>query len=169
MVGIIGAALVLVAVTSALSARRLLLAVTVYGASMEPAYRHGDRLLARRCGPKRVRRGDVLVLRGVIAGYDVEKHVRSGRSMRELPRADHLIIKRVAAIPGDQVPPVMATAANPVTDDTVPAGHYLVLGDNPRESADSRVFGYVTGTHVVAVVLRPLRRTPASGRADRSR
>jgi signal peptidase I len=161
VIGIVGAILAVVAVVAVVAtlyARRFLLVVMVDGASMEPSYHHGDRLLARRCGTKRVRRGDVLVLQGVIAGYDVEQHVRSGRSMQELPRAGHLIIKRVAATPGDRVPPVMATAVHPVTDVTVPAGRYLVLGDNPRESADSRVFGYVTGAQIVAVIVRPLQR-----------
>ncbi|WP_262403066.1 S26 family signal peptidase, partial [Actinomadura sp. CNU-125] len=43
--------------------RRRFAVIDVSGASMEPAFRTGDRVLVRRVPPRRVRRGDVVVLR----------------------------------------------------------------------------------------------------------
>jgi len=127
-------------------ARRLLrtrlLAVTVTGPSMEPALHDGDRVLVRR-GPRRVARGDVVVLEPPSGARD-EGLTREG-----------LIIKRIAAGPGDPVPALMAERLD------VPSGHYLVLGDNQPVSLDSRRFGYVPRTLLTGRVIRPLpRHTP---------
>jgi type IV secretory pathway protease TraF len=43
----------------------------------------------------------------------------------------------------------------------VPPGRFLVLGDNPGLSLDSRHFGYVAQDRVVGVAVRSLGSVPA--------
>ncbi|MER6914772.1 S26 family signal peptidase [Streptomyces sp. NPDC000594] len=130
-------------------ARRLLrtrlLAVTVNGPSMEPALRDGDRVLVRR-RPRRVTRGDVVVL-------EPPPGAREEGLMHE-----GLIIKRVAAAPGDPVPALFAERLGVPVGTPVPRDHFLVLGDNGPVSIDSRRLGYVTRTLLTGVVIRPLPR-----------
>ncbi len=111
------------------------LVVTVSGPSMQPTLRSGDRLLVRRTSVGGVRAGQVVVL-------DTEFR---------------LIVKRVAAVPGDRVPPGVARGA----DERVPAGRLVLLGDNPSASIDSRAQGYYDGTHLIGVAVRPLSRSRA--------
>lgn len=116
--------------------RRRYLVVTVHGRSMLPTYSDGDRVLARhrRSAPP-ARIGDVVVA-----------------DLPHRPGAADRVVKRVAAAPGDPVPPGVAAPGS-----RVPAGSYVLLGDNPAESADSRHYGYVAADRVVGVVLRHLR------------
>lgn len=138
-------------------ARRLLrtrlLAVTVTGPSMEPALHDGDRVLVRRRA-RRVARGDVVVLEPPPGASD-EGLTHEG-----------LIIKRIAAGPGDPVPAFMAERLDVPPGSIVPPGHYLVLGDNRPVSIDSRRFGYVPRTLLTGRVIRPLRRHPPVVPAD---
>jgi signal peptidase I len=126
-----------------LLARRRLLLVTVTGTSMEPALRPGQSLLVRRHTTGRLRTGQVIVFRGPIGGPPDP----TGR----LP----LMIKRIAATPGDPVPPGMA-APNPPAH--VPPGSLVLLGDNTATSVDSRQRGFLDTTEVVGVVIRRLGR-----------
>jgi nickel-type superoxide dismutase maturation protease len=73
---------------------------------MEPAYRHGDRLLVNRLAYLRTspRRGDVVIL-------------------RDPAEPGRLLLKRVSG--------------------RTYSGHIYVLGDNERESRDSRHFGAI--------------------------
>lgn len=116
--------------------RRRLLIVTVRGDSMRPTFEPGDRLLVSRSAP--VRAGSVVVLRLA------EERARRVRQ--------DLIVKRAAAVAGDPVP-----AGIPVPDRVVPPGRLVVLGDNPGESYDSRVFGYLPADAVIGVLRRRLR------------
>ncbi|MFF5227961.1 S26 family signal peptidase [Dactylosporangium sp. NPDC000521] len=125
------------------------LVVTVRGGSMEPALRDGDLVLARRRTRRDPRRGDIVVLRRPDAtapppGAEV---VHSG------PRAaapSQWLVKRVAAVAGDPIPPDVPSAA----PGPVPAGMIVVLGDRP--GLDSRLFGPTPLTTVHATVVRTI-------------
>ncbi|MCX6361844.1 MAG: signal peptidase I [Armatimonadetes bacterium] len=77
------------------------------------------------------------------------------------------LVKRVAALPGDTLSPGEAAAFSEVRDLferppagsapsclTVPAGRLVALGDNRRESDDSRAFGPVPLEAVVGRLVR---------------
>ena len=120
----------------ALVLRRKLMVVTVRGASMQPTLTDGDRLLVKRNGAKAVRRNALVVL-----AYDFEPPGGQARS--------ELMVKRVAAGPGDAVPPGM-----PVPERLVPPGRLLLIGDNAAGSADSRRVGYYPTSSVGGAVVR---------------
>jgi signal peptidase I len=115
--------------------------VTVRGPSMAPDLSDGDRVLARRCGIRRLRAGELVIFR---------EPGRLARPRRPawLTGANHdvWVIKRIAAIPGDPVP----EAVRPVTNGTtvVPRGSLVVLGDAPG-SRDSRIWGFVPASYVL--------------------
>ncbi|MFF0869840.1 S26 family signal peptidase [Nonomuraea sp. NPDC003560] len=135
-----GSAALLVVV--AFAARRRLAVVTVRGESMVPALRPGDRLLVLR--GKAVRRGQIVVLEPIGPGM----RWRDG-PLPEVAAADW-VVKRVAALPGEPVPPQC-----PGLPATVPPGKLVVLGDG-EISADSRLWGLVPADRVLGVVLRTL-------------
>jgi hypothetical protein len=74
-------------------------------------------------------------------------------AVRPASGPSRLIIKRVAAGPGDPVPPGVAVGAEP-PGARVPTGRYVLLGDNPADSYDSRVFGYLPAEHIIGVAGR---------------
>ncbi len=119
--------------------------VTVDGTSMEPTYRPGDRLLVRRTSADRLRRGDVVVVTASPATSPPFGAVGDRR----------WVVKRVAGLPGQVVPPEVARR---VPDTTVPDGHLILLGDNAADSIDSRAAGYYAGDRLLGVVLRQLGR-----------
>ncbi|MGI5237915.1 S26 family signal peptidase [Dactylosporangium sp. CA-139066] len=118
-----------------LAARRLLVVVTVFGPSMEPTLRPGSRLLVLRI--RRLRVGRIVVLHPV-AGQKV-------------PGGD-LLVKRVAALPGDPVPASVLAAVGGRPGDRVPERRVVVLGDAPAASADSRNWGFAAVTDIVGVM-----------------
>ncbi|MFF2780242.1 signal peptidase I [Streptomyces sp. NPDC058052] len=138
------------------------LGVRVDGSSMDPTLRPGDRILVSPGSEGRVRRFDVVLLRG--------------------GRQDSLMVKRVIGVPGDRVA-ILSTGGQPFQvllqeggagpvrrvvapqwDDrarragacctaegtgsaraalrTVPEGAFFYLGDNPDLSDDSRQYGW---------------------------
>jgi signal peptidase I len=131
-----GGAAILIASAALAAARRRYLVVTVRGSSMSPTYDDADRILVRRTPAARPGRGAIVVLRPPVAG---------------LARISPLLVKRVAAVPGDEVPPDFRRA---VPLPVVPPGRLLVRGDNDR-SADSRSFGLVDAGLIVGAVVRP--------------
>lgn len=115
--------------------RRHVIVATVDGPSMEPTFRDGERLLARRRRLSRLKPGDVVVL--------------------EPPNAfggSQWVIKRVVALPGDRVPGEVPSSGRSV----VPDDALVVFGDNRDRSADSRQHGFYSGRQLFGVVLRKL-------------
>ena len=136
-----GAGLLLVAGLVALRARMTL--VTVVGMSMGPTLLPGDRVVVRRVPTARIRRGDVIVLR--VAGP-----CRPGDRKDEAKTP--WLVKRVAAGPGEPMPAVLPTWTR--GSGVVEPATFVVLGDNPGLSRDSRHFGAVPADGVLGVVVR---------------
>ncbi|WP_192810210.1 S26 family signal peptidase [Actinomadura rudentiformis] len=115
-------------------ARRYLLLVTVRGGSMKPTLVDGERLLMVRVPGRSVRPGDIVAIRnpdGAGAPYP-------------------LLVKRVAAVADDPVPPHVPTTGE---SRFVPAEHLVVLGDWPH-SRDSRAWGCIPNDLVIGVAVR---------------
>ncbi|WFB10371.1 S26 family signal peptidase [Streptomyces sp. LX-29] len=134
--------------TAAALGRRLVV-VTVCGASMEPTYRSGERVLARRGRTPAV--GDVVVVETAASETPLAPGAGAGAMT-----ARNWIIKRVAAVPGDPVPRDRFPALADVPEDRVPAGRLVLLGDNPERSQDSRRLGYFPVERLLGSVVRRL-------------
>ncbi|WP_307787375.1 S26 family signal peptidase [Streptomyces musisoli] len=137
--------LAVLAACGAAAARRLLV-VTVRGTSMTPTHHDGDRLLVRRT--RTVRRGQVVVV----------LRPRSPAIWRE-DRHSPLIVKRVAAVPGEPVPSGSVPPLAEGHGGRVPSGRVVLLGDNTAASVDSRQLGFFPLGDVLGVVTRPLPRS----------
>jgi signal peptidase I len=133
-------ALLVLAVGARWMVRRLV-AVTVTGDSMAPTFANGDRVLVARTSPRRLRVGDVVV--AWLPGMP------SATSERDRP----WLVKRVAALPGDPVPPAVCAT---IGDERVPPGQTVLLSDNAEGSLDSRDLGYVSADLVIGRVIRRL-------------
>ena len=129
--------------------RRRLTLVTVVGESMRPTYAAGDRVLVRRTRIGQLRRGQVVV---------VEEPGRNGAWATAPPRGragrHRWMIKRVVALPGDVRPEAWLPATASRQGPRVPDGKFVLLGDNPARSYDSRQLGYFSGDRLLGVVLR---------------
>ncbi|MGW1892413.1 S26 family signal peptidase [Streptomyces sp. NPDC002004] len=149
-----------------LLARRSFAVITIAGASMEPAYRSGDRVLVRRLsrgGGTGIERGGVVVAtwrppsgapQGELAVTSAGPH----RSAGEPTGARSWMIKRVVAGPGDPVPRGLGPALIAEAGKPVPRDRFVVLGDNAAHSHDSRHTGYVERGDILGVVIRRLER-----------
>ncbi len=120
--------------------------ITVDGPSMEPTFHQGDRVVVRRTPRFAVSSGDVVVIEK--ADVPLTLRYRPGR-IRDGRR---WVIKRVSAVPGDPVPDGV-----PVPDVIVPEGKLVLLGDNARNSVDSRMVGYFPAEALLGGVVRRLR------------
>ncbi|WP_444964233.1 S26 family signal peptidase [Nocardiopsis sp. M1B1] len=123
--------------------RRRVFVTQVFGESMLPTLRQGDRMLAVRTG-----RDTVFFPRQLVVLSDPEAPVI--RDERNRRRRNYLV-KRVVAVAGEPLPEGVAGGPG-----TVPEGCLVVLGDNPGRSHDSRDFGPVPVGSVLGTVLRRL-------------
>jgi signal peptidase I len=130
--------------------RRTWLVVDVIGESMAPTFVGGDRVLVRldRTGGLCV--GDVVVYGRSPHGDDRPPTEPDGPAM---------VVKRVAALPGDPMPDTVDAGDGGTT---VPPGRLVLLGDNADWSVDSRMWGPVHLEGVRGVVVR--RMAPRGGR-----
>ncbi len=115
--------------------------VVVNGPSMEPTYRSGDRLLMTTAywlfGP--IQKGDVVVI------------VRP---------TGELLIKRVVALAGEQVPRAYWSPLVLMMGGRVPDGHLFVVGDNLERSEDSRQIGAIPLSYVQGKIVGGWRELP---------
>ncbi|HEV2376783.1 MAG TPA: S26 family signal peptidase [Streptosporangiaceae bacterium] len=156
-----------VAAAGAAVVRRRFVVVHIMGASMQPTYADGDRVLVRR-RRDRLSVGSVVVLRPPRDGsprgrplggawrHSFLAEGTAGAGATEAIRNGWLI-KRVAALPGDPVPESVRAATNGVT--VVPAGALVVLSDNPG-GADSRRWGFVAADDLLGAVTAKLSPSP---------
>lgn len=132
--------------------RRHVAVVSVIGHSMQPTLTAGDRVIVRRARIDHLRTGQIVVF---------ENPGHSGTWITPPPRWPatdrELMIKRVAATPGDPVPSATAVVT---ADVLVPAGNVIVFGDNLANSRDSRQIGYIPAERLLGVVVRPLHARP---------
>lgn len=124
----------------------------VSGNSMQPTYQNGEILLGMTA--RKIRRFDLIVFK----------------------RDKKLYIKRVIALPGEQVEiqehyvlinqlalvePYLKKEYQPtfkkIKKVDVPSHHYYVLGDNRKSSVDSRRFGPIDKNQVLAKVCRRIK------------
>jgi signal peptidase I len=129
--------------------RRRLFVVIVAGASMEPSLRDGERLLARRTTLAQVRRGDVVILERPDEDLNWARPPASRQAANR-----SLLIKRIAALPGDPPPRAAAPALAEHPADLVPPGRLVAFGDNYHHSLDSKQIGYFPADRLVGVALR---------------
>jgi signal peptidase I len=122
-------------------ARRRFVLVTLNGGSMEPTYRHGDRLIARRVSRSgRYRRGDVIV-------------VRQPSDAPRVPNDPGQLVKRIIAVPGDPIPSPITLSHARTSSCRVPERSYLLRGDNQTGSKGSSFAYLVPETDIVATVM----------------
>jgi signal peptidase I len=148
MIALIVACAALLALAAAvLVVRRRLTIVSVFGPSMRPRLRSGDRVLARRATIGRLRVGQIVVIERPAAGRTL-----TNRAPSWPPGRRDWLIKRVAAVPGDTAPSWIPDEAGV----RVPDGWFAVLGDNAANSFDSRAFGLVPADCLLGVMVRPV-------------
>ncbi len=149
---------VMAAATAAVVAvlRSSMVIITVAGLSMAPGFVPGDRVLVRRRVRGALRVGIVVLLpEPGTSGRVRPRGLSAARSTTAL-RRHSWVIKRVAAMPGDAVPPTVRDAVGGIS--VVPPGMLVVLGDNVAQSADSRLWGFMRADDVLGVVVRSLSR-----------
>ena len=139
--------------------RTRLVVVTVRGESMAPAYRPGDRVLVRRVALPRIRHRDVVVATGgrpLPGGPGPATLVADDGTELGTAAQPGWVLKRVYALPGDRVPRDLMPALRDAPERRVPAGRFLVLGDNAEASCDSRQAGWFYAANLLGVVVARL-------------
>ncbi len=138
------------ALFAVLALRHWFAVITVTGDSMMPTLAPGDRVLVRRTRLKQLRRGQVVVaeMPGPAGTWTTQS-----RGLRE---SREWMIKRVAALPGDPQPQDCLPASAEPAGVLVTPGRFVVLGDNPAWSTDSRQIGYIPAARLLGIVVRTL-------------
>jgi signal peptidase I len=127
--------------------------ITVDGPSMMPTFHPGDRVLVRRLPPRRIATGDVVL---------AERPAGNRWLAADAP-VERWVIKRVAAAPGDRLPSGCLPTRTPAGS-RVPTGLFVLLGDNPADSVDSRLLGYCPGWRIIGVTVSARTHRSASAR-----
>ena len=130
--------------------RRRLAVVEVAGPSMQPALKSGDRVLVRRARPAQLRPGQVVVVE--MPGTDGSWPAQPARWP---PGQREWLIKRVAAVAGEPLPEPLRDLRTEPGAGRVPAGTFVVLGDNAAQSYDSRAIGCIPADRLLGIVVRP--------------
>jgi signal peptidase I len=145
---VIGVAAALVALYRS---RRRFTVVDVFGSSMEPSMPSGERVLVKRIKLADVQHGDVVVVERPDRSDSWSTKAPSSRSSATRGRRRSWLVKRAVALPGDPVPAEFAA-----TEETVPAGRLVVLGDSASAGIGSHSIGYVPADRVLGVVVKRL-------------
>ena len=103
--------------------------VVVSGPSMEPTYQSGDRLL-------------------MTTAYWLFGDIQKGEVVVIVRPNGELLIKRVVALAGEQIPEKYWTPLVYMMGGRVPEGHIFVVGDNLERSEDSRQLGAMPLSYV---------------------
>jgi signal peptidase I len=127
---------------------------TVRGRSMVPALLPGQFLIAAR--PRRIRRGDVVVVRFSEAGIEAVKRVVG------LPGERVRVIAGRVEVNGRPLAEPHAHGAGASGEWSLGEREYLVLGDNREGSTDGRTYGPTPLEAIVGVVR--FRYWPKAGR-----
>ncbi len=126
--------LAILAVITAMMARRFWWLTRIRSWSMYPTLHHGDWVPSQRLsGSEPIRRGDVVVVASAELGRPVVKRVIG------LPGEIVEVGARGVTIDGvDLLEPYVAAHGGPTGSFRVPTDAYIVLGDNRSRSSDSR-------------------------------
>jgi signal peptidase I len=119
---------------------------------MSPTLKNGERAVAAR-GVNRLERGEIVVFR-----YPHDESKSFIKRIVGLPGEQIEMRNGSVFINGRQIDEPYVVAANRSADTwaqrTIPAGEYFMMGDNRRNSADSRHWGTVRRDLVWAKVAR---------------
>jgi signal peptidase I len=150
VIGVVTAAVIAVAAAVLVWwLRSRIVVVRVDGTSMEPTLQGNERLVVRRRRPDRLRTGQIVVLEPPVeVETDDWTWPRTGDALGRT-----WIVKRLAALPGETLPAELIRY-QAMPSGPVPAGFGIVVGDNPRMSIDSRMFGPVPLDRVLGVAVR---------------
>lgn len=142
---------ILVIVPVAILLLFLLFAITIFeiqGKSMEPAIRNGERVWILLFGFSQPKTGDIILF--------------------ERPDQPAFAVKRIVAVERDPITynetgqlvagtDIISLVPQPVgliqLYSRVPPGYYMVLGDNPDASRDSRHFGFIPHSSIRGKVI----------------
>ena len=126
--------------------------ITNEGKAMEPTLQDGERVLAGR-NIERIDRGHIVIFR-----YPLDEKRSFVKRVVGLPGEEVAIKDGRVFINGQEIDEPYVAAGNRSADTrepfAIPAGEYFVLGDNRRNSSDSRHWGNVRRDLIWAQVPR---------------